>query len=184
MHGHEFAAHLSIDSDISIIKSRAHNNIANAKTAIGTFASEVQIGAENRIHFSRSESLNLYKETISLTKGLIRSLVQEMDTYKLILVNTAQHSAEMARSNTSILLTVITQQSRNDLASMRHAIGYQIEHILSFSPQEILKRGYVLVFDGENVISRAKEAWQHEVLTLEFSDGRIKTLPVKEIDNE
>ncbi|MDE3022662.1 MAG: exodeoxyribonuclease VII large subunit [Pseudomonadota bacterium] len=184
MHGHEFAAHLSIDSDISIIKSRAHNNIANTKTAIGTFASEVQIGAENRIHFSRSESLNLYKETISLTKGLIRSLVQEMDTYKLILVNTAQHSVEMASSNTSILLTIITQQSRNDLASMRRAIGYQIEHILSFSPQEILKRGYVMVFDGENVISRAKEAWQHEVLTLEFSDGRIKTLPVKEMDNE
>ncbi|MBU6460003.1 MAG: exodeoxyribonuclease VII large subunit [Proteobacteria bacterium] len=173
-------ASISIQADLSIINSKVRDNLHLAKTTLATSSSTLRMGAENQVYMAKNSYTTSYRTVLSLSQEKTNSLYHELYVYKQTIGNLSRHSITIIQSHIQAFLNTIEQQTYNNIDVIRHQIQNYIEIILGLGPQETLKRGYVLAWKDNTVVTRASEALKHGALTLEFSDGRVHALHIME----
>ena len=104
----------------------------------------------------------------------ITLLSSRKDLSRVRLCNIMSTRLEEAGQALNGARNALRQKMSDRMKEKEHTAARMRERLTAVSPAAVLKRGYALVYDGQNqLLTRAAEAQKQEGMTLQFADGTV-----------
>ena len=170
------------DSQIPVISAVGHETDTTLIDYVADLRAPTPTGAAEKAVPMRSELLN-YTQNLKgrLGTGLLRT-IQEKRLHSDSLTRALPHLNELiplfvqrvddSAGRLNRVFEVLMCRVQDKVSSLGRLLA-------SYSYQNVLKRGFVLVSFGGHVLSSVGEAEKHPQMNLTFADGTIKVAPLR-----
>ncbi len=150
------------------------------RKAIENRQRSLQRNAENAVHAMRA---SIVAEQVSLMQNASHSLAtakEDISRARTSLITSSHQSLQLQHHTLTQLKQATTNNTRMALQAARHTIEQFNSTIKHLDPENVLARGFALVFsDKGKLVSNRKQASKAAELTVRFHDGEVTASTVK-----
>ncbi|TQS72356.1 exodeoxyribonuclease VII large subunit [Rhodobacteraceae bacterium] len=172
-------------ADLSRALGRPEAILAPARQRFDLWAERLDpalrgVTLRNRADFARLEarlSPGLLRRAIAEQVRRLEGLGARLDAARTRNVDAARRRNAEGRTQLSALGVRMTEAQTRRMAQLAERLERMDRMRQTLGYKETLRRGYVVVRDGDGVVTRAAQATSATALEVEFHDGRISVTP-------
>lgn len=125
--------------------------------------------------------LNVYMNILRIEKGIYDNVKniyavqsQKLDTLQVLLITKTNHSIKHNKLQVTNMWDKIKGHTHAYLRTQKEQLRHTEKYLQVISPQNTLKRGYTLVFQGNKIIKSSQNIDADKSITIQFANETIQ----------